>query len=73
VLLVNADRQSSSSNAINRRDLAGLTPSVTLVAYPDGEQLRTQVLRQVDKYDEIIIACAARSSDKLSKIIIDNG
>ncbi|MFL1420211.1 AAA family ATPase [Pseudomonas fildesensis] len=62
VLLVNGDRQSSSSNAIGRRDLAGLTPSVTLVAYPDGEQLRTQVLRQVDKYDDIIIDVGGRDS-----------
>lgn len=65
MLLVNADRQSSSSNAISRRDLAGLTPSVTLVAYPDGEQLRTQVLRQVDKYDEIIIDVGGRDSSAL--------
>lgn len=65
VLLVNGDRQSSSSNAINRRDLAGLTPSVTLVAYPDGEQLRTQVLRQVDKYDDVIIDVGGRDSSAL--------
>lgn len=62
VLLVNSDRQSSSSNAVDRRDAAGLTPSVTLVAYPDGEQLRTQVLRQLDKYDDIIIDAGGRDS-----------
>jgi len=62
VLVVNSDRQSSSSKAIDRRDAAGLTPSVTLVAYPDGEQLRTQVLRQIDKYDDIIIDAGGRDS-----------
>lgn len=62
VLLVNSDRQSSSSKAIDRRDGAGLSPSVTLVAYPDGEQLRTQVLRQLDKYDDIIIDAGGRDS-----------
>ena len=65
VLLVNGDRQSSSSKAIGRRDAAGLSPSVTLVAYPDGEQLRTQVLRQVDKYDDIIIDAGGRDSSAL--------
>lgn len=62
VLLVNSDRQSSSSNAIDRRDAASLSPSVTLVAYPDGEQLRTQVLRQIDKYDDIVIDAGGRDS-----------
>lgn len=62
VLVVNSDRQSSSSKAIDRRDAAGLTPSVTLVAYPEGEQLRTQVLRQLDKYDDIIIDAGGRDS-----------
>lgn len=62
VLLVNSDRQSSSSKAIDRRDAAGLTPSVTLVAYPDGEQLRTQVLRQLEKYDDVIIDAGGRDS-----------
>lgn len=65
VLLVNADRQSSSSKAIGRRDAAGLTPSVTLVAYPDGDQLRTQVLRQAGKYDDIIIDAGGRDSSAL--------
>lgn len=65
VLLVNADRQSSSSKAIGRRDEAGLTPSVTLVAYPDGDQLRTQVLRQAGKYDDIIIDAGGRDSSAL--------
>lgn len=65
VLLVNADRQSSSSRAIGRRDAAGLTPSVTLVAYPDGDQLRTQVLRQAGKYDDIIIDVGGRDSSAL--------
>ena len=65
VLLVNADRQSSSSRAIDRRDAAGITPSVTLVAYPDGDQLRTQVLRQAGKYDDIIIDAGGRDSSAL--------
>lgn len=62
VLLVNGDRQSSSSNAIDRRDASGLAPSVTLAAYPDGVQLRTQVLRQLDKYDDVIIDAGGRDS-----------
>lgn len=65
VLLVNADRQSSSSKAIDRRDAAGMTPSVTLVAYPDGDQLRTQVLRQAGKYDDIVIDAGGRDSSAL--------
>lgn len=62
VLLVNGDRQSSSSNAIDRRDASGLAPSVTLAAYLDGVQLRTQVLRQLDKYDDVIIDAGGRDS-----------
>ena len=70
MLLVNGDRQSSSSRAIDRRDASGLLPSVTLVAYPDGEQLRTQVLRQVSKYDDIIIDVGGRDSSALRHAMI---
>lgn len=65
VLLVNGDRQASSSNAIARRDAAGVTPGVTVVHYPDGAQLRTQVLRQREKYDDIIIDAGGRDSTAL--------
>jgi chromosome partitioning protein len=65
VLLVNGDRQSSSAKAIGRRDEAAITPSVTLVSYPEGDQLRTQVLRLASKYDDVIIDAGGRDSSAL--------
>ncbi|MCE0923297.1 AAA family ATPase [Pseudomonas alloputida] len=65
VLVVNGDRQASLTNAIARRDAAGITPGITLVTYPDGEQLRVQVLRQRDKYDDVIIDAGGRDSSAL--------
>lgn len=65
VLLVNGDRQSSSSKAVARRDEAGVTPGITCANYPDGVQLRTQVLRQRDKYDDVVIDAGGRDSSAL--------
>ncbi|HGM4967294.1 TPA: AAA family ATPase [Pseudomonas putida] len=65
VLLVNGDRQSSSSKAIARRDAAGVVPGITCASYPDGVQLRTQVLRQLEKYDDVIIDAGGRDSSAL--------
>ncbi|MCE1119130.1 AAA family ATPase [Pseudomonas sp. NMI795_08] len=65
VLLVNGDRQSSSFKSIARRDEAGVLPSVTVVAYPEGDQLRTQVLRMAGKYDDVIIDAGGRDSTAL--------
>lgn len=65
VLVVNGDRQKSLSNAIKRREESGLTPGVTLVHYPEGGELRTQVLRQAGKYDDIIIDAGGRDSTSL--------
>ncbi len=65
VLMVNGDRQASLANAIARRDAADLSPGVTLVEYPDGDHLRNQVLRMVDKYDDVIIDVGGRDSSAL--------
>lgn len=65
VLIVNGDRQTSLPNAIARRDDAGVSPGITCVSYPDGPQLRTQVLRQREKYDDIIIDAGGRDSSAL--------
>ncbi|MDT3239587.1 AAA family ATPase [Pseudomonas amygdali pv. morsprunorum] len=65
VLLVNADRQASSEGAIALRGEAGLIPAIAFAAYTDGRVLRTQVLHQRDKYDDIIIDAGGRDSSAL--------
>jgi len=65
VLVVNGDRQKSLTNAIERRAAAGIAPILAMVAYPDGDELRAQVLRLRDQYDEIIIDAGGRDSTAL--------
>lgn len=64
VLLINGDRQTSASRAVERRHAAGL-PGVTLAHYPEGRDLSTQVLRLRDKFDEVVIDAGGRDSSSL--------
>lgn len=65
VLVVNGDRQKSLTNAIERRAAAGIVPRVVMVAFPNGDELRAQVLRLRDQYDDIIIDAGGRDSTAL--------
>lgn len=65
VLLINADRQLSSESAIAMRGEAGISPAIAICTYTDGRVLRSQVLHQRDKYDDIIIDAGGRDSSAL--------
>lgn len=65
VMLVNADRQKSSENAIGIRGDNAIEPFIALGSYPDGGVLKAQVLHQRDKYDDIFIDAGGRDSSAL--------
>ena len=65
VLLVNADRQRSSEDAIAQRGEAEVSPAIAICSYTEGRVLRAQVLHQRDKYDDIIIDAGGRDSSAL--------
>lgn len=65
VLLVDGDRQGTAQMAIQIRAESGLNPGITCSVYPDGPVLRTQVLLQKDKFDDIIIDAGGRDSTAL--------
>jgi len=62
VLFIDGDKQGSSQTAILLRSEAGYEPGIVCCHYPDGKVLRSQVLLQVDSYDDIIIECGGRDS-----------
>jgi chromosome partitioning protein len=65
VWLVDGDKQGSSQTAIYIRSEAGIEPGIACSFYPDGPVLRSQVLQQRDKFDDIIIECGGRDSTAL--------
>jgi chromosome partitioning protein len=65
VLVVDGDRQATAQKAIAIRDGAGLLPAIACATYADGPVLRSQVLTQMDLYDDIIIDAGGRDSTAL--------
>jgi chromosome partitioning protein len=49
VLLVNADRQRSSEDAIAQRGEAEVSPAIAICSYTEGRVLRAQALHQRDR------------------------
>lgn len=62
VLFIDGDKQGSSQTAILLRSEAGYEPGIVCCHYPDGKVLRSQVLLQLESYDDIIIECGGRDS-----------
>lgn len=65
VWLINGDRQDTASTAIAIRGEAGRTPSIATAHYPDGSALRTQLLHQRAKFQDIVIDVGGRDSTAL--------
>jgi len=65
VLVVDGDRQATAQKAIAVRDSMGLLPAIACATYADGPVLRSQVLTQMDLYDDIIIDAGGRDSTAL--------
>jgi chromosome partitioning protein len=65
VALVNGDRQPTANIAIQNRAEAGVTPAIPCFHFPDGPQLRTQVLLMKERYQDIVIDVGGRDSSAL--------
>lgn len=65
VWLINGDRQDTASTAIAIRGEAGRQPPIATAHYPDGSALRTQLLHQRDKFQDIVIDVGGRDSTAL--------
>lgn len=66
VWLVDGDRQATAMTALsNRGDLHPDRPMVAVAHYPDGKDMRTQLLHQRDRFDDIVIDVGGRDSTAL--------
>ena len=70
VWLVDGDRQATASNAIAVRADSGRTPSIACSSFADGIQLRSQVLQQSGKFEEVIIDVGGRDSSALRAALV---
>lgn len=65
VVLVNGDRQPTANIAIQNRADAGIEPAIPCFHFPDGPQLRAQVLLMKARYQDIVIDVGGRDSSAL--------
>jgi len=65
VWLINGDRQDTASTAIAIRGEAGRLPTIATAHYPDGSALRTQLLHQREKFQDVVIDVGGRDSTAL--------
>jgi len=65
VLAVNGDKQRTINIAMNNRATASVQPSLSCVHYPNGPELRHQVMHQAGLYDEIWIDCGGEDSPSM--------
>lgn len=70
VWLVDGDRQATAATAIAVRSESGRLPAIACSSYPDGAQLRSQVLLQRGKFEEVIIDVGGRDSSALRAALI---
>lgn len=70
VWLVDGDRQGTASTAISVRSESGQLPAIACSAYPDGVQLRSQVLQQRGKFEDVVIDVGGRDSSALRAALI---
>lgn len=70
VWLVDGDRQGTAATAIAVRSESGRLPVIACSAYPDGVQLRSQVLQQRGKFQDVVIDVGGRDSSALRAALI---
>lgn len=70
VWLIDADRQGTASTALAIRGEAGKQPAIATAHYPDGGQLRTQLLHQRSKFQDIVIDAGGRDSTALRAALV---
>jgi chromosome partitioning protein len=70
VWLIDADRQATASTALAIRGEAGRLPAIATAHYPDGGALRSQVLHQRAKFQDIVIDAGGRDSTALRAALV---
>jgi chromosome partitioning protein len=70
VWLIDADRQGTASTALAIRGEASRLPSIATAHYPDGGQLRTQLMHQRNKFQDIVIDAGGRDSTALRAALV---
>lgn len=70
VFIIDADRQRTSQTAISIRANSGVIPGIACSSYSDGPILRSQLIQQKDKYDDVIIDAGGRDSTALRASLI---
>lgn len=70
VWLIDADRQGTASTALSIRGEAGKLPGIATAHYPDGGALRSQVLHQRGKFQDIVIDAGGRDSTALRAALV---
>ena len=65
VWLIDGDRQGTAQTAVSIRAEDGKAPAIACSQYVDGPTLRSQVLHQCAKYQDIIIDAGGRDSTAL--------
>lgn len=70
VWLIDADRQGTASTALAIRGEAGKLPAIATAHYSDGGQLRTQLLHQRGKFQDIVIDAGGRDSTALRAALV---
>lgn len=70
VLLIDADRQETAQTAISIRAQNEIQPGIACSAYADGPILRSQLMQQKAKYDDVIIDAGGRDSTALRAALV---
>lgn len=70
VWLVDGDRQATASTAIALRSEGGQKPAIACSSFPEGLQLRSQVLQQGPKFQETVIDVGGRDSTALRAALV---
>ncbi len=70
VWLIDGDRQGTATAAIAARAESGKQPSIACAQYCEGPVLRSQVLRQRSKWDDIVIDVGGRDSTALRAALV---
>lgn len=70
VLLIDADRQATAQTAISIRAEDESLPGIACSAYADGPILRSQLMQQKSKYDDVIIDAGGRDSTALRAALV---
>lgn len=68
--LVDGDRQATAQTAVTLRAEGTSRPSLACSGYSEGAQLRSQVLQQRSKYQDIIIDVGGRDSSALRAALV---